>query len=81
MIMEAYVDVHLKLNLQEYKPNQGKQFTYKMLKAATVHDLTNELNLPDEESLLIIINGVQASLETNLQKGDQVTLFPLIAGG
>lgn len=79
--MEAFVEVYLKLNLQEYAPDQGKQYTYRILNSATVHDLINELHLPEEESLLIIINGVQASLETNLQKGDQVTLFPLIAGG
>lgn len=78
---EAVIEVHLKLNLEEFVPGRGRQFTHRITASSTVRNLIRELRLPEEEFLLIVINGVQASLETKLTNGDQVILFPMIVGG
>lgn len=75
------IEVHLILNLEEFVPDRGRKFTHSIMASSTVLDLIRELQLPDEEFLLIVVNGVEASLETKLKNGDLVKFFPVIAGG
>lgn len=79
--MEGQIEVHLKLNLHEFAPERGKQFLYPLPYAWTVQDLIRDLHLPDEESLLVVVNGLQAGPGTMLKDGDQVKIFPVLAGG
>jgi len=46
-----------------------------------VSDLLARLNVPAEEVNIIMVNGLQASLDATLNHGDRVGLFPALGGG
>jgi molybdopterin converting factor small subunit len=48
---------------------------------AAVADILARLSLPREKTSLITVNGTKASLEKRLNDGDQVVIFPPVAGG
>jgi sulfur carrier protein ThiS len=48
---------------------------------ATVADLVDRLKLPHEEVKVFFVNGRARSMDWPLEAGDDVGIFPLIAGG
>lgn len=44
-------------------------------------DLLNDLGVSEKKIALVAINGKTQKLDTVLQSGDKVTLYPFIAGG
>ncbi len=48
---------------------------------ATLEEAIRGLNLPEKIPLLKIVNGEHRSLDYVLKEGDEVALFPPIAGG
>ena len=50
-------------------------------KGATAVQLANQLGVDDGLVTAVAINGETAELDTVLQEGDQVSLFPPVAGG
>ena len=48
---------------------------------ATVEDAINLLNLPEKFPLLKIVNGEHRPPKHPLKEGDELALFPPIAGG
>jgi molybdopterin converting factor small subunit len=64
--------------LHEYTPDQGKlEFTPGM----TVQEVIKRLNIPLEEVKVVFVNGGHASLDTPLQDGDRIGIFPAVGGG
>lgn len=47
----------------------------------SVKELLDELDIPSIKAHLIFINGVKQSLDTRLQGGERVGIFPPVAGG
>lgn len=48
---------------------------------ATIDDVINHINIPRAIKLLMIVNGEHRSQDHTLQDGDDLALFPPIAGG
>lgn len=47
----------------------------------SVRDMLEGLNIPTIKAHLIFINGVKRSLDTRLDGGERVGIFPPVAGG
>ena len=48
---------------------------------ATLADLVNQLKLPREEIKVLFVNGRSRPMDWVLAHGDEVGIFPLVAGG
>ncbi len=46
-----------------------------------VSDLIHKLNIPEEEVKIVFINNLKAALDQKLDDGDEIGIFPPIAGG
>jgi molybdopterin converting factor small subunit len=77
--------VHVKLfaTLCQYFSNAepGIPFEMEIPEGATVADIVNQLKLPQEEVKVFFVNGRARSKDWPLASGDEVGIFPLIAGG
>lgn len=77
--------VHVKLfaSLCRYFSNAapGVPFQMEVPEGATVADLVDRLKLPHEEIKLFFVNGRARPMDWSLDAGDEVGIFPLIAGG
>jgi molybdopterin converting factor small subunit len=76
----VFVKIRVKLfaALREFGP---PACVVEVLKGATLADLVKTLSLPADIPLLMIVNGVHESAAYLLKEGDEVALFPPIAGG
>jgi molybdopterin synthase sulfur carrier subunit len=59
----------------------GTPFTIDLPDGATLLDLINQLNIPPEEARVTFVNGLVQEPSYKLKDGDQVGMFPPIAGG
>jgi len=59
----------------------GIPFEMEVPDGTTVADLVDRLKLPHKEVKLFFVNGRARSLDWLLEAGDDVGIFPLIAGG
>ena len=77
------VQVKLFANLCRYFNNilPGIPFQVEMPEGATLSDLVNHLKLPREEVKVFFVNGRARPLDWTLEPGDEVGIFPLVAGG
>ena len=81
------VTVKLFASLGAYLPPGAKRHAMQMEVAddTTVGELLQQLNLPDELTHLVLLNGSyvepQKRQQTSLSPGDEFAIFPPIAGG
>ena len=59
----------------------GTPFEVEAPDGATLADLVNQLKLPREEMSIFFVNGRSRSMDWVLTPGDEVGIFPLVAGG
>jgi molybdopterin converting factor small subunit len=59
----------------------GTPFEVEISDRATLADLVNQLKLPHKEVKVFFVNGRARPLDWTLEPGDEVGIFPLIAGG
>ncbi len=59
----------------------GVPFEVELPEGSTMADLVSQLNLPREEVKVFFVNGRARPAEWPLEPGDEVGIFPLIAGG
>jgi len=59
----------------------GTSFEIEAPDGATLTDLVNQLKLPREEVNILFVNGRSRSMDWVLGPGDEVGIFPLVAGG
>lgn len=50
-------------------------------KANSVGELLAELDLTREEAAIVFVNGKRAGLESVIQDGDEIKIFPMLGGG
>jgi sulfur-carrier protein len=81
--MGMEIEIRLFAILRDYLPPGTEGFAFKKTldKAATVKDIMEELKLPQDEQMIVIVKGNHASDDYVLQDGDVVSIFPPIAGG
>ena len=78
--------VHVKLyaSLRRYRPEiaLGQSFPCALADETTVgHLIVDALGLPSQEVAIALVNGMYSDRERPLKDGDQVALWPPIAGG
>jgi sulfur carrier protein ThiS len=59
----------------------GIPFEMKVPEGATMADLMDCLKLPREEVKICFVNGRTRPIDWPLEPGDDVGIFPLVAGG
>ena len=59
----------------------GVPFEMELSEVATVADVVNGLKLPREEVKVFFVNGRARPIDWPLEPGDEVGIFPLVAGG
>ena len=72
------VKVKLFASLREYGPEEQ---IIDLPDSSTIEDVINLLNLPQKIPLLRIVNGEHRPPKHPLKGGDELALFPPIAGG
>lgn len=77
------VRVKLFATFREYLPkgSDGKSWQMEIDDTTTIEQIITTLKLPEEIPKIILVNGLQGSLEQTLKEGDTVSIFPPIAGG
>lgn len=77
--MQATIDIRLFANLAAHLPANAGQFP--IVPGTTVGQVLAKISVPLPEAKLIFVNGVRAALETPLQGGERVGIFPPVGGG
>jgi molybdopterin synthase sulfur carrier subunit len=73
------IEIRLYASLQNRKSNPVA--SRELTGAKTVRELLLDIDIPEQEVAVIMINGKRRQLETTLSDGDEVSLFPLMGGG
>ncbi len=80
--MMPRVEVRLFGNLRSYMPVPGAQSAVVVVsEGASLGDLLEQLNIPQGDPKILLINGIHAERDHRLSEGDRVSVFPPIAGG
>ncbi|RLC31897.1 MAG: MoaD/ThiS family protein [Deltaproteobacteria bacterium] len=77
--METHVKIKLFATLKKYSPADAEN--YSVEPGTTVGDLLEQLGIPEQEAKIIFIDSVKVSLDTVLNEGMTVSIFPPIGGG
>jgi len=77
------VEVRLFASLEKYYPDLGigEALNITPDDEAKLGDLLDELKVPKEEIVIVMVNGKREEEDYLLQDGDRIGIFPLIAGG
>ena len=77
--MESHIQIKLFATLQQFTPPSSDN--YRIDPGITIHDLLEQLKLPQEKARLIFVDGVKVDLTTTLNGGERVGIFPPVGGG
>ena len=72
--------IKLYANLRKYSKGEGT-IVIELPEECQVKDVLRHLMIPDKETKIIMVNGVQVQLDSEVHDGDRVAFFPPIAGG
>lgn len=61
--------------------NNEKEYALEIKDGSTPADILNKINIPLEDVAIVIINGRRKEIDTSLQEGDIVSIFPPVGGG
>lgn len=75
------IGVTLQLNFRDKAPHGEELFHVEAAPGTTVANILKELGFSDATPKVIIVNGRAADPSRELVDGDQLTLFPPVAGG
>jgi molybdopterin synthase sulfur carrier subunit len=75
--------MHIKVKLFASLRNQigKKELEMDISDQEKVSDIVKSLNLSEKDNFITMINGVHCKLDHNLNDGDVLSIFPMIAGG
>lgn len=65
--------------LAKFLPENGDD--YPIEAGETVRSLVAKLGMPEKDVTLIFINAVRSNLDSEVNNGDRVGLFPPVGGG
>jgi molybdopterin converting factor small subunit len=77
--MPPTIDIRLFAGLQQFNPPTPD--AHPIEDGTTIRILLKELNIPEEKAKLLFINGVKSNLDSVIQGGDRVGIFPPVGGG
>lgn len=77
------VKVKLFATLRDYLPknSDGKSFQLEIDEKTTINQIITQLEIPEEIPKIILVNGLQGSIDQTLKDGDVLSIFPPVAGG
>lgn len=77
------VDAKLFATLRRQYPELGigEAMTVELPEDATIGQLLEELDLPEEEIHVIFVNGIVRKEGHSLSDGDEIGIFPPVGGG
>ncbi len=77
------ISVKLFASLRKYRPDldHGEAANLELPDGATLNDVLNELGIAPDETKQCFVNALVQDLDWVLQDGDEVGVFPPIAGG
>ena len=75
----ATVQLKLFASLTPFSPRENDRVP--IAPDTTVKMLLERLHVPLEKAHLIFVNGVRKTIDTQLNSGDRVGVFPPVAGG
>jgi len=75
--------IKLFAGLKQFLPPQaeGNAATCPIEPDTTVVSLLRRFGVPEDKTLMVLVNGVHADKECIVSEGDTVSVFPLVAGG
>lgn len=74
------MDVEIRL-FTSLRKGRDKSVHIKVESGSTPRVIAQILNIPPDQVSMVLINGRNADLESQLQSGDVVSFFPAIGGG
>ena len=77
------VKVKLFATLRDYLPKEsdGKSCMVAADENATIEQIISKLNIPGDIPKIILVNGRNGSLTQTIKPGDELSIFPPVAGG
>ena len=77
------VTIRLNASLRRYSPSDadGPSFALDLEDGATVAGAMSQLGIPDRQAQMVTVDGEQADVDTVLAQGQELSLFPPLAGG
>lgn len=77
------VKVKLFATLRDHLPknSDGKSCQMEIDEKTTIEQILTQLNIPEKIPKIILVNGLQGSIDQTLKEGDVLSIFPPIAGG
>ncbi len=79
MAITIKLSTTLRNYIKGYEPQHGLEVEFK--ENMTASSLASQLSLPLDEIHVVMLNGIQASIESKLADGDRVAYFPAVGGG
>lgn len=77
--MPETIDLRLFATLQKFEPASSDAFA--ITPGATVRDVLEQIGVPVEKAKLIFVNARKKDLDTVLEGGERVGVFPPVGGG
>lgn len=78
------IEIKVFASLRHYVPASNKHLEdnkWDISERATVNQVLETLNIPDEEARICLINGRKVEKTSILNEGDLLHIFPQMAGG
>lgn len=73
------IEIRLHASLRKWEPISAA--SCEVIGEKTVRGFLKDAGIPEQEAVIILVNGRRGRLETKLSDGDTLSLFPLIGGG
>ena len=75
------MQIKVKLFASLIKQVGKKELEINVSEKDKVRNVVKSLNLSEKDNFITMINGVHCKLDHNLNDGDVLSIFPMIAGG
>jgi molybdopterin synthase sulfur carrier subunit len=77
------VKVKLFATLRECLPesSDGKSCQMEIEETTTIEQIITQLKIPEEIPKIILVNGRNGTIDQTLNDGDELSIFPPVAGG
>ena len=77
--MQIAIELNLFATLRQFAPQASG--THRVEAGTRVRELVLQLGIPEIKAKLIFINSVKATLDSVLEDGDRLGIFPPVGGG
>lgn len=77
--MTEHIHIRLFSTLNRFETDPDKP--YPIIPGMSVKEVLVQLNIPLDDIKLIFVNGKKAGIETCLEGGERVGIFPPVGGG